>query len=136
MLIHKQRGIGAGKINGPGGKVDPGEVPLAAAVRETEEEIGVTPLNLQLRGELWFHFSSDHTTLCFIYLADDLIGQPCATPEAIPEWYDVDRLPYDQMWEDDRHWLPLLLEGKRFCGDVVINNDAASAPIFRFINNA
>ena len=25
LLIRKKRGLGAGKINGPGGKIDPGE---------------------------------------------------------------------------------------------------------------
>ena len=31
LLIHKKRGIGAGKINGPGGRLDPGESTLACA---------------------------------------------------------------------------------------------------------
>ena len=34
LLIEKLRGIGMGKINGPGGKIDPGETPLECAVRE------------------------------------------------------------------------------------------------------
>jgi 8-oxo-dGTP diphosphatase len=25
LLIHKKRGLGAGKINGPGGRIEPGE---------------------------------------------------------------------------------------------------------------
>ena len=41
LLIHKKRGFGAGKINGPGGKIDPGETPLQSAVRETFEELGI-----------------------------------------------------------------------------------------------
>ncbi|HEY5036239.1 MAG TPA: NUDIX domain-containing protein, partial [Chthoniobacterales bacterium] len=35
LLIRKKRGFGAGKINGPGGKVEPGETALGAALRET-----------------------------------------------------------------------------------------------------
>ena len=42
LLIRKKRGLGAGKINGPGGKIDPGESSLDCAVRETQEELGVT----------------------------------------------------------------------------------------------
>ncbi len=136
LLIHKLRGLGAGKINGPGGKVEPGESPLAAAVRETREETGVTPLNLQLRGELWFHFSADRVVHCLIFLADELAGQPQATAEAIPEWFNLSRLPYDQMWEDDRYWLPLLLGNKCFCGHVAVDGETASAPEFSFIKNA
>ena len=45
LLIRKKRGLGAGKINGPGGKIDPGETSLECAVRETQEELGVTALN-------------------------------------------------------------------------------------------
>ena len=26
------------------------------------------------------------------------------------------KLPMDQMWEDDRYWLPLLVEGVKFHG--------------------
>ena len=43
LLIHKKRGLGAGKINGPGGRLEPGETPLACAIREVEEELCVTP---------------------------------------------------------------------------------------------
>ena len=44
LLIRKKRGLGAGKINGPGGKLDPGETPEQCAVRETQEELHVTAL--------------------------------------------------------------------------------------------
>lgn len=45
LLIHKNRGLGAGKINGPGGRLVPGESPLQGAVREVQEELNVTPSN-------------------------------------------------------------------------------------------
>lgn len=54
LLIRKQRGLGAGKINGPGGRVDGDESPLQCAVREVQEELGVTPTNMQPCGELAF----------------------------------------------------------------------------------
>ena len=136
LLIHKKRGIGAGKINGPGGKVDPGETPLAAAIRETQEETGVTPLGPQMRGELWFHFSAEHVLHCYVYLAGDFAGSLRETEEAVPEWFSVDALPFDQMWEDDRHWLPLLLAGKYFQGTVEVHGERAGPPVLTIIRNA
>ena len=41
LLIRKKRGLGAGKINGPGGKIDPGEDAITAALREAEEELAL-----------------------------------------------------------------------------------------------
>lgn len=38
LLIRKKRGLGAGKINGPGGRLEAGERPLEGAVREAQEE--------------------------------------------------------------------------------------------------
>lgn len=125
LLIRKKRGIGAGKINGPGGKVDPGETPLAAAVRETEEEIGVTPLDPRLRGDLRLRFRNGLRLRCLIYLAGDCTGEPGETPEAIPRWFPASELPYAEMWEDDRHWLPLLLAGQRFRGTVDVDGEHA-----------
>ncbi len=116
LLIHKKRGIGAGKINGPGGKVDPGETPLAAAVREVREEIGVTPLDPQLIGDLRFRFVDGLNLHCLCYLAFEFTGELIETEEALPEWFPIDALPYDRMWEDDRHWMPWLLAGRRFHG--------------------
>ncbi len=125
LLIRKKRGIGAGKINGPGGKVDPGETPLEAAARETREEVGVTPLNLDLRGELRFHFAGGPTVHCLIYVAREFSGELCETAEALPLWFPASDLPYKEMWADDQHWLPLLLAGKRFRGSVNVEGEEA-----------
>ena len=116
LLIRKKRGFGAGKINGPGGKVDPGETPIESALRETEEELGVRPLDAELRGELHFQFSDGSSLQCAVFLATDFEGEPHETDEAIPLWTPLDAIPYDEMWADDRHWLPLLLRGETFAG--------------------
>ena len=135
LLIRKKRGLGAGRINGPGGKVDPGETPLAAAIRETQEEIGVTPLEPQLRGELWFHFSTGITLHCLIFLSEAYEGIPAESDEAIPHWFPVDALPYEEMWADDRDWLPLLLAGRRFRGSVTVHGEESGAHDIAVIGN-
>jgi 8-oxo-dGTP diphosphatase len=113
LLIEKKRGHGAGKINGPGGKIDPGETPLESVVRETQEELG----------ELHFHMSDVPHIICHVYRAEDFTGTPTETEEAAPVWFPFDEIPYDRMWEDDRYWLPLLLEGRTFEGKFSFDGD-------------
>jgi 8-oxo-dGTP diphosphatase len=114
LLIRKKRGLGAGKINAPGGKLEPGETALESAIREAQEEIGVTPSALEERGELHFQFTDGYSLHCTVFIARAFSGEPIETAEATPMWFDVDAVPYDQMWEDDQHWLPQVLAGQRF----------------------
>lgn len=123
LLIRKKRGLGAGKINGPGGRVDPGESPLAAARREVEEELEITPLGMSMRGEHRFQFIDGYSIHVFVYAAESYRGEPTETAEAVPLWTPVDAVPYDEMWEDDRIWLPLLFERRRFAGRYLFDGD-------------
>lgn len=124
LLIEKKRGIGAGKINGPGGKIDPGESPLQAVIRETEEELCITPLQPVKLGELWFSMGDIPDIHCHVYRAEDFLGVPTETEEAVPLWMPVSDIPYHRMWEDDIDWLPLLLAGESFLGRFVFVGDS------------
>ena len=116
LMIRKKRGLGAGKINGPGGRLEPGESALEAAIRETEEELRVTPLNLSERGELHFQFTDGLALHCVVFTAEGCDGEPVETEEAIPYWMEPSAIPYHDMWQDDIYWLPGMLEGKKFRG--------------------
>jgi 8-oxo-dGTP diphosphatase len=124
LLIRKKRGLGAGKVNGPGGRIEPGETPVECAVREVEEEVGVTPLGLAETGELRFQFADGYSTHVFAFRARGCRGVARETPEAVPLWTPLPKLPYDEMWEDDRVWLPHLLAGRPFEGRFVFDGDA------------
>ncbi|MEE8556297.1 MAG: 8-oxo-dGTP diphosphatase [Myxococcota bacterium] len=124
LLILKKRGLGAGKINGPGGRIEPGETSLECAVREVEEELCVTPIGVEPCGELSFQFADGYSLHATVFRATDVRGVPQETEEATPHWTPVDRIPYDRMWADDRTWLPLLLDGKRFKGRFLFDGDS------------
>ena len=123
LLAMKKRSHGQGKWNGVGGKLDEGETPEQAAVRECQEEIEVTPKHLKKVGELHFFDQPDTEHYCHIYTAAEWDGEPSETEEMRPEWFNVDEIPYDTMWPDDRFWLPKMLAGKTFTGTVVISPD-------------
>lgn len=116
LLIRKKRGLGGGKINGPGGRLEAGETAEQSAIRETQEEIGVTPLGLQLGGELFFQFRDGYKLHVAVFVANDCVGEMIETPEATPLWTDLDKIPYAEMWQDDPIWLPHLIARKKFRG--------------------
>lgn len=127
LLIRKRRGHGAGKINGPGGKPEPGESPVECVLRETREEVGVRARNPRLAGVFRFVDTREPDWLGYIFTADEFQGTPRATAEAIPRWYATDALPWDEMWDDDRHWLPRVLAGERLRGDFLFTGGALEA---------
>ena len=124
LLIRKKRGLGAGKINGPGGKLDAGESWKAAAIREVEEEICITPTGVVERGELKFQFLDGYSIHVRAFSASGFRGEPAATAEAAPLWFDLDDVPYEEMWADDILWLPILFAGDNFRGRFIFDDDA------------
>ena len=114
LLIRKKRGLGAGKINGPGGRIDPGETAAECAVREVREELGITALDPVQRGELHFQFVDGLALYCAVFTSTRFEGEPIETDEAIPRWTNIGAIPYEEMWADDRCWLPGMLAGGNF----------------------
>ncbi|PJE80814.1 8-oxo-dGTP diphosphatase [invertebrate metagenome] len=122
LLIRKKRGLGAGNITGPGGKVEDNELTYDCAVREIQEELNITPMHLAFSGSNRFQFTDGLAMQMHIYTTSDYIGTPSETDEAAPLWYPVQDIPYDEMWEDDRLWMPLMLSNKSFNGCFLFND--------------
>jgi len=116
LLIEKKRGLGAGKVNAPGGRIEKDETAWQAAIRETEEEVGVTPLEIRQLGRLYFDFRDGYSLHCTVFLATGFQGDVIETDEARPFWSHRNELPYQRMWQDDIHWLPHLLREETFEG--------------------
>jgi 8-oxo-dGTP diphosphatase len=123
VLIHKKTGLGAGKINGPGGRIEEGETATEAAIRECQEEIGLTPIDPEKVADLSFIFTDGYSLHGSAFLAHDFEGEMVETDEAKPFWQNIDSLPLDQMWADDPLWLPDALEGVKKAGRFIFSND-------------
>ncbi len=127
LLGLKNRDFGKGKYNGFGGKVKANETITDAAARELEEECGVrvSTNDLQLSAQLEFFFphKAEWNQKVSAFLAERWSGAPIETDEMKPVWFDTNSIPYDKMWEDDAHWLPLVLQGKRVEASFVYKAD-------------
>lgn len=127
LLAMKKRGFGIGKWNGTGGKFDPEKDKdiLSAAIRETQEEIGVLIKNPEKSGLFRFRFphKPDFDQDVHLFVAQEWSGEPTESEEMMPKWFAFDEIPYDKMWNDDQHWLPYILKGRKLEADFVFGKD-------------
>jgi 8-oxo-dGTP diphosphatase / 2-hydroxy-dATP diphosphatase len=117
LLGFKKTGFGAGQWNSFGGKIETGETIEEATKRELKEESNIEAREISKMGILNFEFEEYPEILeVHIFQTDKFEGVPIETEEMKPQWFSVDKLPYNKMWSSDIHWMPLLLAGKKFKG--------------------
>jgi len=134
LLGMKKLGFGAGKWNGFGGKVEESEEIKSAAAREIFEEstLQVEEAALEQLAILQFYFESEHVFECHVFLVKQWQGNAKESEEMRPEWHLIDNLPFDEMWEADRKWMPLILSGKKIEGIVNFNVDGSEVKNFSY----
>lgn len=124
ILLGKNKiGMGKGKWNGPGGHVQDGESLEEAAKRETLEEIGVTPTDLEKAGVLRFASPLRPPLEMHIFKATEFEGEPVETDAMIPEWFTKDMMPFREMWASDLYWWPCFFKNRLFVGEFEYDKD-------------
>jgi 8-oxo-dGTP diphosphatase / 2-hydroxy-dATP diphosphatase len=120
LLGMKKRGFGAGRWNGFGGKLKENESIEDAAIREIQEEAGIIVKDLKKFGVLEFKNNGILDILeVHIFKSEIFIGEPIESEEMKPQWFNINEIPFSEMWPDDTYWLPLFLAGKKFKGKFV-----------------
>lgn len=114
LLIRKQRPPSqAGKLNGVGGKLEPGEQPIDAMVREFSEEAGVDTVPTDWthfavmkspKWEVWFYRADFDASVL-----DDAASREPLTHERVERW-DVHLLPGQDTMRNLRWLIPFCLD--------------------------
>lgn len=124
LLGLKKRGFGAGRWNGFGGKLQPGETIEQAAKREFLEEANIQVGEIEKVAVIDFEFQGNPEIMeVHVFRAHDFTGEPSESEEMKPQWFDVAEVPLDKMWPDDKYWLPVFLAGKKFKGKFLFGKD-------------
>ncbi len=122
LLGMKKRGFGEGKWNGFGGKVNL-ETIEESAKRETKEECGIEIKNLEKLGIVDFEFRGNPEIIqMHIFRVGNFSGEPKESEEMRPKWFNIDEIPFREMWPDDIYWMPLFLQGRKFKGKFLFDD--------------
>jgi len=123
LMVHRIKKAGdmhAGKWNGLGGKLEPGETPEECARREIREESGLTVTKPVFKGLLTFPaFANDEDWYAFVFVAHEFEGELIDSPEGDLRWIDDAELFNLSLWEGDKVFLPWLEQTGFFSGKFV-----------------
>jgi 8-oxo-dGTP diphosphatase len=118
--IKKANDMHAGKWNGLGGKLEPGETPEECAIREVLEESGLRMIDPVLRGIITFpQFSKGEDWYTFIFVATKFTGELIDSTEGVLAWVENDKLFELNLWPGDRIFLRWLDDQRFFSAKFV-----------------
>lgn len=92
-------------------------------VYRDKEEAGIAVDKLEKFGIITFEFENNpEMPEVHMFCAKEFSGELIESEEMKPAWFDINNLPFDQMWPDDKFWMPLLLKGKKFRGKFLFDD--------------
>ena len=128
LMIHRPSTMRAhpGQVAFPGGKLDAGETPVEAALREANEELGIDPRDVQIIGmtDRYRTASGYDITPVLAMVPADLPLQP--NPTEVARWFEapvgfvLDRANHTEqvatLRGTERRYIEILWEGHRIWG--------------------
>ena len=112
--IKKKKDVNHDKWIGVGGKFEPGETALACALREVQEETGLTMQNPQYRGIVAFSCAPWPAERMHLYTCTEFTGTMTDCNEGTLEWVPKEAVQNLPIWPGDKLFFKLLAENAPF----------------------
>lgn len=112
--IKKKKDVNHDKWIGVGGKFEPGETALACALREVQEETGLTMQNPQYRGIVDFYCAPWPAERMHLYTCTEFTGTMTDCNEGSLEWVPKETVQDLPIWPGDKLFFRLLAEDAPF----------------------
>jgi len=128
LLKKASRGFSKGKWNAPGGKLENSESPWRNAKREVLEETNLKVRKLDSHGTILYFMNGTRVlhTKAHLFSTRVFTGTPRSTAEGRVKWFSLAQLPFNEMWDDDKYWLGLMLSGSKFDARFYFDRDNAT----------
>jgi 8-oxo-dGTP diphosphatase len=126
LMLHRTKRPGdihAGKWNGLGGKLLPGESPEECLIREVQEESGLEIYHPRLRGLLMFPDFKGNDWYVFVFTASEFDGELQENEEGYLQWIPTSELESLPLWPSDHVFLPWIREDKFFSAKFIYDGD-------------
>lgn len=97
----------------------------------TDVKIQAYPSDLERVAVLHFYELDEHrhvkeTLQISVFLCEHWIGEPQFTPGLTPRWFSIEDIPYNEMFEDMKMWLPKVLEGEQLIVEILSEKDPST----------
>lgn len=112
--IKKKKDVNHDKWIGVGGKFEPGETALTCALREVQEETGLTMQNPQYRGIVDFYCAPWPAERMHLYTCTEFTGTMTDCNEGTLEWVPKEAVQNLPIWPGDKLFFKLLAEDAPF----------------------
>ena len=135
LLGYKKRGFGQNRWNGFGGKILPQETALEGALRELQEESGIIASKAEERGYITYRYEHTQEIIyAHVFFVLNYQGNPVESEEMRPQWFQLENVPYNEMWADDQYWLFDFLHGAKIKADFLFKdyNEIISHQVEKF----
>ena len=122
LLLKRAKNPHKGSYTPVGGKMEPHERPLDAAIRETWEETGIRLEHMQYKGILTETSPVKYNWICYVYLADIPFMPPPPCNEGELEWISFSQVLDVPTPKTDWFIYKYLMEDRPFAFEAVYND--------------